>query len=184
MPASTPVQPPRAADPPQSADQCYSCQEDLNTPNTNPIHLPCNHAYCPECFEHLFRSGLTSISSFPPSCCNQPIDFNTHKSHLSDELIRQYLTMLETKLTNTEIPCATPACKHKTKHYHIFDEWGICPGCLSSTCGRCHQLQDAHQIQSINSQRTCPPPEIEDETLLRLASQRGWRACPHCGHMV
>lgn len=50
---------------------CIACQKLFRLSDT--ARVPCNHDYCRDCLQDLFRASITDDSLFPPRCCRQPL---------------------------------------------------------------------------------------------------------------
>ncbi|KAF7945588.1 hypothetical protein EAE96_010355 [Botrytis aclada] len=106
------------------------------------VRVPCNHEYCRDCLQDLFRTSMIDGSLSPPRCCRQPITSEAVRIFLNDKLILLY----ERKKAEFDTPnrtyCSNPLCSAFIHPESIINEQATCMDCSTITCTLCKA--DAH----------------------------------------
>lgn len=138
------------------------------------IRAPCGHFYDLKCLTDLFRSTLNDESLFPPRCCKEPFVFHDVRRYFDHELAVAFETKsIEFSVVN-RVYCRRPTCSAFLGAATDVAKPLSCAECLWSTCGHCKDA--AHG--------TTPCSANQDETVLALAEQKGWKRCPGCHRIV
>ncbi|OJD35685.1 ibr finger domain-containing protein [Diplodia corticola] len=155
---------------------CISCC--TQCPFFDMATLPgCQHDYCRDCLDQLFRLSLTDESIFPPRCCRQPIPFDDVRALLSADTARDF----EIKKPELETPertyCFQPSCSTWIPPAAISEgeHVGTCPSCAARTCSVCKSK--AHEGED------CPEDEAT-QSLLGLVEENKWQRCYKCKRFV
>jgi hypothetical protein len=152
--------------------RCIACQEHIRFFDT--ARVACNHEYCRDCLQDLFRASMTDDSLFPPRCCRQPILAKTVRIFLTVELLKQY----EQKKVEFETPdrtyCSNPLCSAFIRREDITNERATCPDCRAVTCTTC---------KAPGHEGDCPA-DIGLQQVLQTADENGWQRCYSCRRLV
>ncbi|TKA66135.1 hypothetical protein B0A49_07074 [Cryomyces minteri] len=149
---------------------CVVCQEGKEA-----IHVvPCQHEYCLECLEELFRISMTDESLFPPRCCRQPIPLHTVAAFLPAHLVPIFETKKVEFGTVNRTYCSSPACSAFIHAQAIDGDVAKCQACSTTTCVICKAA--AHSGD-------CPNDEALQQ-LLETATTAGWQRCQSCRRFV
>ncbi|KAJ4397856.1 hypothetical protein N0V93_002093 [Gnomoniopsis smithogilvyi] len=157
--------------------ECVACGDQVCKDKA--AHCICDHAYCQDCLTKLFSLCLHDESLFPPRCCSVaiPIDEET-KALLGTELSVQY----QARKVETDTPapqrvyCHESSCNKFIAPDNIHGDTATCSACNLSTCTACKRV--AHWFCK------CREDGQDDQTLLHLASEQGWRQCSSCKSVV
>lgn len=154
---------------------CLICDEKVQSDGL--ARLPCCHEYCQGCLKDLFTMCLTDETLYPPRCCKQPIPETETQVQvfLGPQLLGKFLARKLEMDTPNRTYCHRPDCNKFIPPQGIQSHSGTCPKCERKTCCICKAA--AHQGSD------CPQDESA-QSLLKLASQEGWRQCFQCGRMV
>lgn len=154
---------------------CLICGENIQFNDL--VRLPCSHEYCRGCLRDLFTMCLTDETLYPPRCCKQAIpETETQvRVFLGPQLTGKFLARKLEMDTPNRTYCSRSECNRFIPPQGIRGDNGTCPKCESKTCcickGAAHRGSDCPQDESAQS-------------LLRLASQQGWKQCFQCSRMV
>ncbi|KAK5164724.1 hypothetical protein LTR04_001645 [Oleoguttula sp. CCFEE 6159] len=150
--------------------RCVVCQEGKEA-----IHVaPCQHEYCFECLEELFRTSMTDESLFPPRCCRQPIPLDTVATCLPAHLVATFETKKVEFETVNRTYCSSPTCSAFIPAQAIDGDVATCQGCSTRTCTICKGA--AHSGD-------CPNDEALQQ-LLETATTAGWQRCQSCRRFI
>ncbi|KAI0890463.1 uncharacterized protein GGS22DRAFT_13902 [Annulohypoxylon maeteangense] len=153
--------------------QCASCLDSL--PATEMHTLPCLHSYCADCARMLFRLSFQSDGSFPPRCCNEPVDLTPRLvTALGEEIWSVYIAKRKESKTDTRIYCSNADCGSFIQDEYRFTGFAICSECKSLTCMECKA--PCHDGD-------CNPHDPLAE-LRELAKKEGWLQCYKCGNII
>ncbi|KAI0975005.1 hypothetical protein F4678DRAFT_359210 [Xylaria arbuscula] len=151
---------------------CIACQ-DIKT-SDDLARAPCEHDYCSECLEHLFRNAMVDESLFPPRCCRQDIPINTNLPFLSDDLIEQFTQKSIELATPNRTYCHQPKCSTFIPPSKIKDGVARCPECGTQTCESCKGAIHGGDC----------PSDTGLQQVLEIAGKKGWKRCPKCSTMI
>lgn len=124
----------RGQDNPQLGS-CVSCGEKKILVDL--ARAPCEHDYCGQCLDHLFRSAMLDDSLFPPRCCRLDIPIDTSQLFLTSELIDQFTQKSIEFATPNRTYCHQPTCSAFIPPATIKDGVAECPQCKNKTCEFC-----------------------------------------------
>lgn len=143
------------------------------------VLLPCIHARCISCLNENVRVGLESRRNFPPRCCGA-IDVNDIAHYLTEDVLARWAEVQVEYEDIAPVYCAVKECsRYLTKDALVEGaKWALCQNCDQRTCTGCLCLESAHEAGSDQC------PERMDKMDKDLMQKKGWKPCPHCGHMV
>lgn len=177
---------------------CSICMEDTYVDQMFLITI-CGHSYCFSCMsKHVqFKLLQGMLPKCPHEKCNTELKLESCKEFLTPELI----DIMSQRLKEASIPaadkvyCPYPRCSTLLSRTALQGSIRIeatldenfrlrkCPKCSGSFCMNCNVPW--HKDMSCSEfKRRKPNPCNEDEKLKSLASQKLWRQCPKCNHMV
>ncbi|KAH6664454.1 IBR domain-containing protein [Halenospora varia] len=152
--------------------RCTACQELIRF--CDMARVPCNHEYCRDCLQELFRASMTDDSLFPPRCCRQPITIGAVRIFLTAGLITQY----EQKKVEFDTPdrtyCSNALCSAFIRPEGIMNEQATCPDCSTVTCTLCKATSHGGDC----------PADTALQQVLQTADQNGWQRCYSCRRLV
>lgn len=152
----------------QSDNGCIICGDPGN------VRISCNHLYCLRCLFRNARVGLSSVTNFPPRCCNPLTEADIRLLNRPElvHLYRQLASEADTpalgRLYCHDVRCAT---------FIPPDAHGTCPVCGKQTCAQCKAR--AHPGQRCGDLRN---GERQDNW--ELMDRNGFVNCPGCGIIV
>jgi hypothetical protein len=152
--------------------RCIACQEHIRFYDM--ARVPCNHEYCRDCLQDLFRASMTDDSLFPPRCCRQPIDTKTVRIFLTAELLKQYEQKKVEFDTSDRTYCSNPLCSAFIRLEDITNERATCPNCSAVTCAMCKAPSHGGDC----------PADIALQQVLQTADENGWQRCYSCRRLV
>ena len=155
-----------------STFRCVVCEEHFVAESC--WRAPCNHYYCDEHLEDLFRRCLTDITLYPPRCCGQTMEIDDVKSFLSEKLTKDFEAKKPELDDARPLYCHVLTCLKYIGQEPTEASVATCPECHAKTCVICKQSSHTDD---------CKDDAATRETLA-LAEEKGWRACPHCGQVV
>lgn len=135
---------------------------------------PCQHEYCRECLETLFRHAILDETMFPPRCCRQDIPLDTNRLFLSGDLVQQFKKKSIEFSTPDRLYCHQPTCSAFIPPSMFKDGMAQCPECNATTCTICKKA----------THRGDCPADKELQEVLQMARDNGWQRCPKCFTMV
>ncbi|KAK3673882.1 hypothetical protein LTR78_006084 [Recurvomyces mirabilis] len=151
---------------------CSACSDDLTL---NQLWTSaCDHAYCADCLEQLYRLAMTDESVYPPSCCQRSFVYQTVRPRLPAELVEEFEAKREELEIKDRIYCADPHCSAYISIAERRDGGASCAKCSRVTCVQCKGL--VHDGE-------CPPNEALT-AVLALAGREEWQRCPTCCSMI
>lgn len=168
---------------PPRAMPCSACLEDI--PNENLLTLECQCQYCYECLNGAFRAGCSTMGSFPPRCCGNPLRIMVWGYLLKPDVLERYKTIEAEFSSHRPLYCAKKTCSEfiPDTAYLLTEEAGHCSKCQTITCKLCLKAEKAHRHWQLR-RRICPEEDADETALLTLSAQRNWRQCPTCNVMV
>lgn len=135
---------------------------------------PCQHEYCRECLESLFRHAMLDEALFPPRCCRQDIPLDANRLFLSGDLVQQFKKKAIEFSTPNRLYCHQPNCSAFIPPSMFKDGMAQCPDCKATTCITCKKA---------THQGDCPADEAL-QAVLQMANEQGWQRCPKCSTMI
>ncbi|KAI1754772.1 hypothetical protein F4782DRAFT_552698 [Xylaria castorea] len=135
---------------------------------------PCQHEYCRECLDNLFRASMLDESLFPPRCCRQVIPVDANRLFLSSDLVQQFKKKSIELSTSNRIYCHQPTCSTFIPPSTIKDGVARCPECTIQTCITC---------KGATHEGDCPA-DTALQQVLQVARQEQWQRCPKCSTMI
>ncbi|KAI0843063.1 hypothetical protein F5Y06DRAFT_304583 [Hypoxylon sp. FL0890] len=158
-------------------DHMVKCDACLGSFPTAEMHrMKCQHAYCLECLRAMFMVSFGKDGSFPPCCCNGPIELTSQLAiGLGNEILSGYLAKrAETKtMTNARTYCSNPECGAFISDDHKLEPLAVCQQCGSHTCTKCSKPYH---------QGDCPVEGSKE--LEAVAAKEGWKHCYKCNRLV
>jgi hypothetical protein len=127
------------------------------------------------------------MGSFPPKCCGTPLRISAPwRIYLDPAVLQRYKEVEAEFGANRPLYCASAKCSAFIAEPDQLTglEVGVCPQCRKVTCKRCKKLMDDHRSQWALDLRVCPADDAETTALLTLVTQKKWKQCPTCRHMV
>ncbi|KAF8847452.1 hypothetical protein BDZ45DRAFT_636984 [Acephala macrosclerotiorum] len=152
--------------------RCIACQELIRL--SDMVRVPCNHEYCRDCLQDLFRASMTDDSLFPPRCCRQPIAPRAVRILLTAELLQQYEQKKVEFDTLDRTYCSNPLCSAFIRLQAIINEQATCPDCSTVTCTLC---------KAPSHWGDCPADKALQQ-VLQTAAENGWQRCYSCRRLV
>lgn len=154
--------------------QCAACEDQVSLKNV--WQAPCDHLYCANCLEQLFRLSLQDDALYPPKCCQQIMPWSDVQSFVSWELLHDFEGKKEEMETQDKTYCSVPACSTFIGASHIAADTAVatCPACEELTCVTC---------KSVTHAGDCPSDPSMPATL-EVAQENGWKRCQECGRMI
>ena len=153
---------------------CTCCLSDVYRSATIP--LSCNHNWCNDCVQDLFEHCTRDESLFPPSCCKIEISLELAKTCLKDEttgLFQKKQIEFGTPLEHRKY-CHRVVCRSFIPPELVQGEVAMCDGCGVTSCATCDS--GPHHGECTK--------DLEDQDILDLAKQEGWRRCKQCGTLI
>ncbi|KAL2022089.1 hypothetical protein VTK56DRAFT_6133 [Thermocarpiscus australiensis] len=149
---------------------CVACCEEFWTGNL--LACPsCDHEYCRNCLQDLFRASLTDETLFPPRCCGEAIPLEECLRFLPSTLVEQFRAKKVEFETPNRTYCHQPNCASFIPPESISGDVATCVKCLTTTCTICkgpsHGGDDC-------------PDDPATQALAELAAQQGWQKCNSC----
>ncbi|KAF7187342.1 putative E3 ubiquitin-protein ligase ARI8 [Pseudocercospora fuligena] len=135
----------------------------------------CDHVYCDDCLEQLFRHSMADPQLYPPRCCRILIPISDVNHLLSSQLSQEFTNKTEELQDRTPQYCHRPECSAYLPDWCRDDGKGICPSCLEDTCLKCKGASHEDPI--------CPEDE-ETKMVLEEAKKAGWKQCKECDRMI
>lgn len=185
----------------KNSRDCAVCMDSFD--KSQLIH-PCHHYYCSDClagmpcaFLHLlyptilmscctnfdphsnhkeaFQSAFSLTSKSQFRCCRRAVPIALGTPHLPTPFVESY-TFFELELsTKNPLYCSNTDCASFIPPSSIHGDCGICLTCSDQTCKYCRLPT---HVGSVCKQ------DVESLKVLKLASKKGWRQCPGCGHLI
>lgn len=142
------------------------------------VRVPCNHEYCRECLESLFRAALKDESLFPPRCDGRPIHLNQVRFFLPSGLAREFENRREELTSRNRVYCHDPRCSTYIPWPDAIEstegDWLACPQCGKTTCTICKAV--AHTGDC--------PSDTALQQLVDTANRESWQRCFQCHRFV
>jgi len=153
---------------------CAACDDQV--PQSAVWKAPCQHTYCTDCLEQLFRLSLEDEILYPPRCCQQAMPWSDVKTFVSHELVSEFEDKREELEAQDKTYCSEPACSAFIGLRYIAPDTltATCPACGKLTCTTCKSASHAGD---------CPSDPSVLATF-EIARQNGWRRCQQCGRMI
>ena len=148
---------------------------DVCADETGCYELPCgDHKFCKSCLTKLFMTASKDITLIPVHCCRVEIDPNLADVLMRGESLDRFRRLHVESSTTSKMYC--PSCSGFISLDLVDTDSGniSCPHCNKALCTLCKSL--AHPGQLI-----CP---TEDDPVLDLAQENGWKHCPRCNHII
>lgn len=153
---------------------CTSCGDDH--PLENMLVAPCDHRFCAECLESLYRASMKDETLFPPRCHGAPFPYEDASRLLSPELRVEFSAKREELADRNKLYCSVPTCSAYIPAGDRSGRTAACTKCGMSTCTDCKLSYRGHTA-------VCPrDPDTMD--VLSIAQREGWRRCDSCKTMV
>ncbi|KAK3995554.1 hypothetical protein QBC44DRAFT_19021 [Cladorrhinum sp. PSN332] len=171
-------QPPTSATKPEKKKKaaCVACGDGYSARDILSCPPPCNHGYCRDCLEGLFRAAMTDETLFPPRCCGQPITLHTVQGFLPESLVREFSAKKLEFETPNRTYCFQPTCSAFIPPQDIGQTVGVCSECFHCTCTVCKGAAHPGSVE-------CPDDPAAQE-MVELAGQMGWQKCKPCGRFI
>ncbi|KAI1171298.1 hypothetical protein F4777DRAFT_565982 [Nemania sp. FL0916] len=151
---------------------CEACQDRKHFAEL--CRAPCNHEYCRQCLERLFRDAMVDESLFPPRCCRQPIPLDKSQLFLIGEVVQEFREKALEFSTPNRTYCHNASCASFIPPMNYLDMTASCDNCQSQTCTTCKRASHIGD---------CPNDE-QLQQVLQLAREQGWQRCQNCWGMV
>lgn len=164
--------PPPPPPPPVKLTRCVACTDEFRPENI--IKAACQHRYCRDCLENLFRSSMKDETLYPPRCCKKPIPVENASEILPRELSREFINRREEFETKDKTYCHRPQCSAFIRPYTINGNLARCPRCREATCVECKNKWHFGN---------CPRDEGVQQ-LLATAETNNWKRCPECKRVI
>lgn len=166
----------RGGDNRQKLGHCVACGETKDFFDV--ARVPCNHEYCRECLESLFRASLKDESLFPPRCDGKPIQLSQVRFFLPTDLAKDFEARRVELSSKNRIYCHDPHCSTYMPWPNasecIEEDWLACPLCEKTTCTICKAA--AHTGDC--------PNDCALQQLLETAGNEQWQRCFQCHRFV
>ncbi|KAG5637613.1 hypothetical protein H0H81_003947 [Sphagnurus paluster] len=156
--------------------ECPVCFDEV----TNPVTLPCGHAWCRECLSRYLKSSVDN-KYFPLTClgsnakCTEHIPLHIARRLLNDS---EFDTIVDAAFaahvqshTDEFHYCPTPDCRQIYRPAPR-DTVLQCPSCLLRICPSCHV--EAHDGFA------CPDPEADNKLFREWMRSNDVKPCPGC----
>lgn len=155
--------------------ECVACTE--NTPEADAIRTSCSHSYCRTCVTKLFDDSLRDETLFPPRCCRNPIHLDLVQQFLDSAFTTRFEEKLVERQDTRRTYCAVPTC---SKYLRASDTGRRTLGPASRFCEECN----VWTCEGCKKAHTPGSPCPEDEEVLRMGRQAGWKQCAKCRNLV
>lgn len=139
------------------------------------VTAPCGHPYDVQCLVDLVKAATVDETLFPPACCQQPFDFNEIWGYLDGRLRKQVERKIVEFGTKNRVYCREPTCSTFIGAATPSPTHMLCTTCWAYTCGHCKGPSHDRSLQCMST---------EDEDVIALAEESGWKRCPSCGQLV
>ncbi|KAI0123952.1 IBR finger domain-containing protein [Xylariales sp. AK1849] len=156
--------------PPQR--DCVACGEQWNLEDI--ARAPCQHEYCRDCLERLYRDSMVDETLFPPRCCRQTIPLDENVMLLPESVVDLFRKKSIEFSTSDRTYCHQPQCSTFVPYTACNNDIGTCPDCGAQTCTIC---------KGASHSGDCPHDE-QLQQVLGLARTEGWQRCQDCRTMV
>ncbi|KAL7270169.1 hypothetical protein RUND412_007128 [Rhizina undulata] len=151
---------------------CTVCMDAF--PAKDIIITPCNHNYCNECMQRLFKEATTDESLFPPRCCKEEIPLAISEIVLSATELGKFKAKAREFKVKDRIYCFDPRCSVFIPPEKIILDVGTCEKCSKRTCKFCQQREHGGEC----------PQDKDTQEMLKFAGESGWRRCYRCRAMM
>lgn len=147
--------------------QCAACDDQLSPENN--WQAPCQHAYCLDCLEQLFRLCLEDEILYPPRCCKQIMPWSEVQGLVSGGLVIDFEGKREELDTQNRTYCSDPACSTFIGACHIAADTAVatCPACEKLSCVKCKSASHAGDC----------PSDPSVQAILDVARKENWQRC-------
>ncbi|KAK8016577.1 hypothetical protein PG993_014766 [Apiospora rasikravindrae] len=175
---------------------CIACGDKVPGVKTDEDErvMSCGHVYYWLCFARNVKSALRSLPFRPVRCCGQdPVpSFSIWLVQrrakeeagftLSDAEVNRYILRNDEAASGSlsRVYCHRPECNAYIHTEDRTDTAGWCWICEVNTCLTCREAAHTGACDEEVLQRS----KEADETLLRLAQEKGWTQCPACNAMT
>jgi hypothetical protein len=160
----------------QKLGHCVACGETKDFFDV--ARVPCNHEYCRDCLESLFKASIKDESLFPPRCDGKPIQLNQVRFFLSADLATEFEARRIELSSKNRIYCHDPHCSTyipwPDASECIEEDWLACPQCEKTTRTICKAT--AHTGDC--------PNDYALQQLLETAGNEQWQRCFQCHRFV
>lgn len=151
---------------------CIVCTE--TTPCRETVETTCSHRYCRTCITKLFDDFINE-SAFPPRCCNINIPLTLVQRFLTPDFRKRFRDKLVEHNDPNCTYCSVPTCSQ-----YLFAKTAP-SGANSRYCKRCARWTCIVCKKSHVPWVGC---SADDEKVLQLGRERGWKQCPRCKHLI
>ncbi|KAI1814869.1 hypothetical protein GGS20DRAFT_375068 [Poronia punctata] len=151
---------------------CAACSERKHFAELS--RAPCNHEYCRQCLQRLFKDAMVDESLFPPRCCKQPIPLDKNRIFLDQDIIGLFREKALEYSTPNRTYCHNARCASFIPPVNYTDTTASCSRCHVRTCRTCKRA---------SHDGDCPNDE-QLQQVIRLARDQGWQRCQNCWGMV
>lgn len=151
---------------------CEACGDHFDADHC--WQAPCEHWYCDEDLNQLFRGSMSDRTLYPPRCCRQPMPFDDVQPFLEPTLAQSFAAKKEELDEKQPMYCHAPACSTYLGHATKQGLKATCPSCGMGSCVLCRK--GSHDGD-------CEEDEAQKQTE-RLAHEQGWLKCIDCQRFV
>lgn len=160
----------------QKLGHCIACGDTKDFFDV--ARVPCNHEYCRECLESLFKASMKDESLFPPRCDGKPIQLSLVRFFLPAELAKEFEAKRLELSAKNRVYCHDPHCSTFIPWPNAVEttkeDWLTCPQCDRTTCTICKAA--AHNGDC--------PDDTALQQLVETAGNELWQRCFQCHRFV
>lgn len=159
---------------PKALLSCIVCRDEIEGTITE---APCGHHLDITCLRCMFGNSTRDETSFPPKCCQEPIEFKSVNGYLDPALRELFERKSREFATKDRVYCHIPS-------FSAF--FGSAsketPTALACTSRFCRALTCRSCKHAAHPGKTCA--DRLDDTVLELGRKQGWQQCPSCRRLI
>jgi hypothetical protein len=144
---------------------------------------PCEHAYCVACLRQLLLKAILEPSLLPVRCCGIEFDENVSRMVLARADFDRFQTAWAEINASSKMYCPVPTCSQFINLDLVDATVFPCPNCRVGLCKECRAGEHAG-MSCTEFQESGDRSASEEQRLIELGEQLGWKRCARCGTMV